>query len=153
MYFGAQHCPYCFQPTNPMTQLKDFGPNPFVVNIHEATMANQNYRLAFWTGKNLQMTLMALPPGGDIGLEVHPHTDQFIRLEQGYGVVQMGNRRDNLPFRQFVGPDSAIFVPAGTWHNLVNTGNMPLKLYTIYAPPNHPYGTVEKTKADAEKET
>ena len=132
---------------------KDQGPNPFVINIHEAAIQNQTFRTALWTGKHLQLTLMSLQPGEDIGLEVHPHVDQFLRIEHGQGITQMGRSRDNLSFQQYVGEDSAIFIPAGTWHNLTNTGHTPLKLYSIYAPPNHPFGTVHRTKAEAaEKE-
>ncbi|WP_235817425.1 MULTISPECIES: cupin domain-containing protein [Gracilibacillus] len=130
----------------------DFGKQPFVVNIAEATMQNQNYRTALWTGEHLQLTLMCIAPGDDIGLEIHPSTDQFLRLEQGQGLVLMGDRQDNLNYQQFVCEDYAILVPAGTWHNVINIGESPLKLYSIYAPPHHPYGTVQPTKADAEAE-
>ncbi|WP_432363960.1 cupin domain-containing protein [Sporosarcina sp. UB5] len=129
--------------------LKDYGDDPFVVNINEATKQNNTYRTALWTGDNLQLTLMSLNVGEDIGLEMHPDVEQFIRVEQGQGIVRMGPSRDNLNFERNVYDDSAILVPAGTWHNVINTGAIPLKVYTIYAPPNHPYGTVHKTKADA----
>ena len=98
----------------------------------------------------MQLTLMSIPVGESIGLEAHPHVDQFLRIEDGQGLVQMGSTRDNLTFRQPAFDDSAIFIPAGTWHNLTNTGNKPLKLYSIYAPPNHPWGTIHQTKAIAE---
>ena len=130
--------------------MSDYGPNPFVIDINKATLDNDNFRTAIWTGSYLQSTLMSIPAGEDIGLEVHPHVDQFLRIESGQGVTQMGNSRDNLSFRQPVFEDSAIFVPAGTWHNITNTGNRPLKLYSIYAPPNHAWGTVHQTKAIAE---
>jgi mannose-6-phosphate isomerase-like protein (cupin superfamily) len=130
--------------------LKDYGPNPFVVNINEATKQNNTYRTALWTGTHLQVTVMSLNAGEDIGLEMHPDVDQFLRIEQGQGIVQMGKTKDNLTFQRNVLDDSAIMIPAGTWHNLTNTGNIPLKLYSIYAPPNHPFGTVHVTKADAE---
>ncbi|CAH0259736.1 hypothetical protein SRABI96_03391 [Peribacillus sp. Bi96] len=130
-------------------ELKDYGPKPFVVNINEATKQNNNYRTALWTGKHLQVTLMSLKVGEDIGLEIHPNVDQFLRIEQGQGFVQMGNRKDNLNFVKDVYDDYAIMIPAGTWHNVTNTGNIPLKLYSIYAPPHHPFGTVHVTKADA----
>lgn len=130
--------------------LKDYGPNPFVVNINEATKQNNTYRTALWTGQHLQVTLMSLKPGEDIGLEMHPNVDQFLRLEQGQGIVQMGKDKNNLTFRRNVSDDFAILIPAGTWHNVTNTGNTPLKLYSIYAPPNHPFGTVHATKAAAE---
>jgi len=128
----------------------DFGPNPFVVDITKATLNNDTYRTALWTGKHLQLTVMSIPVGGDIGLEIHPDTDQFLRVEQGNGLAQMGNSRDNLHLQQPVFDDFAIFIPAGTWHNIINTGNKPLKLYSIYAPPHHPRGTIHQTKAIAE---
>ncbi|MFE4814497.1 cupin domain-containing protein [Peribacillus simplex] len=131
------------------TEAKDYGSKPFVVNINEASKQNTAYRTAIWTGKHLQVTLMSLKVGEDIGLEIHPNVDQFLRIEQGQGVVQMGNRQDNLNFVRNVYDDNAIMIPAGTWHNVTNTGNIPLKLYSIYAPPNHPFGTVHVTKADA----
>jgi mannose-6-phosphate isomerase-like protein (cupin superfamily) len=120
-----------------------------VVNIHQAAKQNKNYRTAIWTGKHLQVTVMSINVGDDIGLEVHANVDQFIRIEQGKGIVQMGDRKDRLDFKAKVYKDDAIMVPAGTWHNVTNTGNRPLKIYTIYAPPEHPFGTVHKTKADA----
>ena len=129
--------------------LKDYGPQPYVVNINEATKQNNTFRTALWTGHHLQVTLMSINVGEDIGLEIHPDTDQFLRIEQGRGVVRMGQNKNNLTFERKVDDDSAIMVPAGIWHNVINTGNVPLKLYTIYAPPHHPYGTVHRTKADA----
>jgi mannose-6-phosphate isomerase-like protein (cupin superfamily) len=132
------------------SESRDFGPGPFVVNIEDATQLNRNYRTVLWTGGHLQLTLMSLDVGEDIGLEIHPHLDQFIRIEQGQGLVMMGERRDELHFQRNVRDDYAIIIPAGTWHNLLNTGNKALKLYSIYAPPQHPPGTVHPTKADAE---
>lgn len=129
--------------------LTDYGPKPLVININEATKQNNTFRTALWTGEHLQVTLMSLNVGEDIGLEVHPNVDQLLRIEQGQGLVQMGNSKDNLNFKRHVYDEFAIIVPAGTWHNLTNTGNVPLKLYSIYAPPNHPFGTVHPTKADA----
>ncbi|WP_248278545.1 cupin domain-containing protein [Bacillus sp. DNRA2] len=130
-------------------QLRDYGPNPFVVNINEVTKENHNFRTALWTGQHLQVTLMSIGVGEDIGLEIHPNLDQFLRIEQGQGIVQMGPRKNQLNYRKTVRDDFAIMVPAGTWHNVINTGNIPLKLYSIYAPPQHPKGTVHKTKSDA----
>lgn len=131
--------------------LKDYGPNPFVVNIEDATKQNNNFRTALWTGEHLQLTLMSINVGEDIGLEIHPNTDQFIRIEEGQGLVKMGDKRDKLDFEKKVSDDSVVIIPAGKWHNLINTGNKPLKLYSIYAPPQHPHGTVHKTKAEAEE--
>jgi len=135
---------------NTFIQLKDYGPEPFVVNINEVTKQNNNFRTALWTGTHLQLTLMSLNVGEDIGLEIHPDLDQFIRVEEGEGIVKMGDSKTNLNFQRNVYDDFAFIIPAGKWHNLINTGNTPLKLYSIYAPPQHPYGTVHATKAIAE---
>ncbi|HAZ19294.1 MAG TPA: cupin domain-containing protein [Clostridiales bacterium] len=131
-------------------QETDHGPYPYVVNINEASKENQTFRTALWTGTYLQATLMSIPVGGDIGLEIHPQTDQFLRIEAGHGLVKMGNKKEVVTLQQEVFNDDAIFVPAGTWHNVINIGRKPLKLYSIYAPPHHPKGTVHKTKAEAE---
>ncbi len=150
-------CPFYFNTPmyNPnfskqSTKLKDYGPDPFVVNIEDITKQNNNFRTALWTGNHLQLTLMNIRVGEDIGLEVHPDLDQFIRIEEGQGLVKMGDRKDKLDFQRKVYDDYAFIIPAGKWHNLINTGNKPIKLYSIYAPPQHPYGTVHETKADAE---
>lgn len=131
---------------------KDYGPEPFVVNIDQMTRQNPNYRTALWTGSHLQLTLMSIPVGGEIGLEAHPDTDQFLRIESGNGMVMMGPAKDQLNIKRRVNDGYAVFVPAGTWHNIVNTGTRPLKIYTVYAPPHHPHGTVQATKAIADKE-
>lgn len=137
-------------PNYPYLELKDYGPQPFVINIDEATKQNDNYRTALWTGEHLQLTLMSIPVGGDIGLEMHPDVDQFIRIEEGQGLVQMGKKEDALDFQENVYDNYAFFIPVGTWHNLINTGREPIKLYSIYAPPQHPFGTVHVTKEDAQ---
>lgn len=129
--------------------MQDHGPAPYVVNVEELTLQNENYRTTAWTGNNLQMTLMTIPPSGDIGLEVHEDHDQFLRIEQGIAKVEMGPSQTELQSWD-AAAEFAIFVPAGTWHNLTNTGNEPLKLYSIYAPPEHAHGTVHVTKAEAE---
>ncbi|AVQ37770.1 cupin domain-containing protein [Clostridium botulinum] len=136
--------------SNRPIELKDYGPQPFVVNINEATKRNDTFRTALWTGKHLQVTLMSINVGDDIGLEMHPNVDQFIRVEEGQGLVKMGSNKDRPNFQAEVYDDFAIMIPAGTWHNIINTGNRPLKVYSIYAPPQHPHGTVHRTKADAE---
>ena len=164
------NCPYCCHPntmmynpnlrpqySNPcipdngtrysnLIELRDYGPEPFVVNINQAAKENNNFRTALWTGRHLQLTLMSINVGEDIGLERHPNVDQFIRIEQGQGLVQMGDSECRLDFQHYVSDDYAIFIPAGKWHNLINTGNIPLKLYSIYAPPQHPHGTVHAVK-------
>lgn len=130
-------------------RFNDQGKNPFVININQAAKQNNTFRTAIWTGDNLQVTLMSIDVGGDVGLEVHPDIDQFLRIEEDEGYVQMGPSKDELTFVRHVYDDSAIMVPAGTWHNITNTGNRPLKLYSIYAPPEHPFGTVHQTQAEA----
>jgi len=145
MFFPNQYAIGQDEDWNPI-RLKDYGPDPFVVNIERATEQNNTFRTALWTGKHLQLTLMSINVGEDIGLEMHPDVDQFIRIEEGRGLAIMGDSKDKLDFQANVRDDYAIFIPAGKWHNLINTGNIPLKLYSIYAPPEHPHGTVHVTK-------
>jgi mannose-6-phosphate isomerase-like protein (cupin superfamily) len=138
----------------PMSQgsdadIQDYGPAPFAVNINEITKLNTMFRSTLWTGEHFQLTLMSLNPGEDIGLEVHPNHDQFIRIEEGEGRVQMGNSEDALDYVVDVQDNYAFIIPAGKYHNLVNTGDIPLKLYSIYAPVQHPKGTIHETKEDA----
>lgn len=130
--------------------MQDQGPDPYVVDIEQATLENDKFRVAKWTGANLQLTLMSIQPGDDIGLEVHEDHDQFLRIEDGEGKVEMGADESSLDFVRNVSDDDAIFVPAGTWHNVTNIGDEPLKLYSIYAPGEHPRGTVHEDKAEAE---
>lgn len=132
-----------------MAEMNDYGPDPYVVNIEDLTVQNETFRTAAWTGKYMQMTVMAIQPGDDIGLEVHEDHDQFLRIEQGQAEVKMGPAEDNLETWQ-AEDDFAIFVPAGVWHNVVNTGDETLKLYSIYTPPEHAPGTVHVDKAEAE---
>ena len=128
----------------------DHGPYPYVVDISKAAQQNKAFRRTIWTGQHLQVTLMSIPVGGEIGIEMHPHTDQFLRIEEGCGLVRTGERKDALKKGQRVLSGYAIVVPMGTWHNVLNTGKKPLKLYSIYAPPQHPKGTVHQTKADSD---
>lgn len=128
--------------------LIDYGHDPIVFDIEEATHRNENFRTAFWTGDYIQMTLMTLQPGEDIGLELHTTTDQFIRVEEGTGTVFMGDTEENLDFIREIKEDFAVFIPAGKWHNLKNIGDKPLKLYSIYAPAEHAHGTVHKTRTE-----
>ena len=128
----------------------DRGPWPYAADIRKTAMKNQNFRAAAWTGCHLQMTLMCIPICGEIGLEIHPETDQMIRVEKGRAVVRMGNSRQMQNFQQQLCEGDVVFVPAGTWHNILNMGREPLKLSAIYAPPHHKRGTVHRTKAEAE---
>jgi mannose-6-phosphate isomerase-like protein (cupin superfamily) len=117
--------------------IKDLGPEPQSFDLEKATLENSNYRAVAWSGKYLQLTLMSIPAGEDVGLEVHPQTDQFLRLDAGRGRVQMGPTKDHLVFDREVADGWAIFVPAGTWHNVTNLGDGPMQLYTVYAPVHH----------------
>lgn len=116
----------------------------FVRNIEKATEDNTDFRRVLYTGKHLQLVLMALGPGEEIGEEVHDDHDQFFRIEAGNGVVVIDGRRQDIK------ADDGIVVPAGARHNVINTGTVPFKLYTIYGPPDHRDGIVRATKADAE---
>ena len=131
--------------------MTDFGPNPYVVDTEKTTLENQNYRTTVWTGKYMQMTVMAIKPGHDIGLEIHDDHDQFLRVEQGKARVQMGPAKDNLSFDKEVSDDWVILVPAGQWHNVTNIGDQDLKVYSLYAPAEHPHGAVHPTREDAER--
>ena len=133
-------------------KIRDYGDEPFLFNIHHATTMNENFRTTLWTGRDLQLTLMSIPACGDIGIEMHPDVEQFIRIESGKAKIYMGTCRNNLQEMRCVNGNDAILIPAGTWHNIVNAGNRPLKLYSLYAPPQHPLGTVHQTKEDAAHE-
>ncbi|MCL2455500.1 MAG: cupin domain-containing protein [Micrococcales bacterium] len=135
-----------------MADLTDHGPEPYVLDIEEATLENRSFRATLWTGAHLQLTVMSIPAGEDIGQEVHQGNDQFLRIEQGTGCVEMGPTQDQVTFSAQVSHDDAVFVPAGTWHNIINTGDQPLKLYTLYGPSDHLHGTLHPTKQDAEND-
>jgi mannose-6-phosphate isomerase-like protein (cupin superfamily) len=122
----------------------------WVGDIERATLDNATFRTVLFTGEHAQLTVMRLGPGEDIGRESHPHLDQFIRIEQGRGRVEFGTSEDRVDETHEVEDDWAIVIPAGVWHNVVNTGDGELKLYSLYAPPEHPADTVHETKADAE---
>ena len=131
-------------------EIRDYGCEPLIFNIDHATNMNQNFRTTLWTGRYMQLTLMSIPTCGEIGVEMHTDVDQFIRIESGRAKVYMGSCKSNLQEVQCVDESYALLIPAGTWHNIVNVGRCPLKLYSLYAPPQHPFGTVHNTKADAE---
>ena len=118
----------------------------YCANIEDATVDNEDFRRVVYTGRNLQLVLMTLPPGCDIGEEVHEDIDQFFRIEQGEGEVWI----DGVANR--VEDDFAVIVPAGARHNVVNTGSEPLRLYTIYGPPEHREGTVHRDRDQAERD-
>ena len=119
--------------------------NAFIGDIEDRTEANPDFRRVLYTGPHLQLVLMSLQPGEDLGEEIHQRTDQFFRVEAGKGTVWIDG------VEALIESDMAVVVPAGARHNIKNTGHKPLKLYTLYAPPEHPVGTVHHTKADAER--
>jgi mannose-6-phosphate isomerase-like protein (cupin superfamily) len=133
-------------------QVTDNGPRPNAFDIEKATVENETYRTVAWTGRYLQVTLMSIPVGDSIGLEVHPETDQFLRVDAGVGRCVMGPAKDELTFEQEVSDGWSIQVPAGSWHDVVNTGDEPLRVYAIYAPVHHAAGVVQGTKDDAERD-
>ena len=114
-------------------------------DIEKATVGNEDFRRVLYTGKNLQLVLMTLPPGCDIGEEVHEDRDQFFRIEEGRGTIHIDGTANEVE------SDFAVIVPAGARHNVVNGGDVPLKLYTLYGPPEHKDGLVHATKAEAER--
>ena len=130
--------------------ITDIGPQPQSFDLERATCDNAEYRSVAWSGRYLQVTLMSIPVGADIGLEAHPETDQFLRLDAGRGRVQMGTSKEQLTFDEEVCDGWCVLVPAGIWHNITNIGEEPMQLYAIYAPAHHKPGKVHRTAADAE---
>ena len=130
--------------------IRDYGGEAFVFNIDHAANMNEAFRRTLWTGRDLQLTLMSIPPCGEIGVEMHSDVDQFIRVVSGRAKVYFGNCQKSLEERACVDSRDAIIIPAGTWHNVVNASSHPLKLYSVYAPPQHPFGTVHQTREDAD---
>ena len=122
----------------------------YVDDIEQATLDNEHFRQVLFTGSQLQLTVMTIPPGGEVGLEMHEGLDQFIRVESGSAEVTLGRTKDSRDETHQVSDDWAAIIPGGTWHNVVNTGDEPLKLYSLYSPPEHPDGTVHETKADSD---
>ena len=118
----------------------------YVTNIEGQSLSNDYFRRVLFTDSNSQLVLMSLKPGEEIGMETHDGVDQFFRIESGRGAAFLDSRKYNLV------DGTAVVVPAGTQHNIVNTSRSePLKMYTIYSPPQHPDGTIHKTKAEAIK--
>ena len=122
----------------------------WVGDIEAITLGNSTFRTVLFTGTNLQLTVMSLEPGEEIGLEMHDHRDQFIRVEDGTATVTLGPRQDKIDITHQLAGDWAVIVPGGTWHNVINTGETPLRLYSLYAPPEHADGVIHHTKAEAD---
>jgi len=129
--------------------IHDIGPKPQSFDLEQATQANTNYRSVAWSGRYLQVTLMSIPVGSDIGLEMHPETDQFLRLDAGRGRVQIGTAKDRFTLEEEVSDGWCILVPAGSWHNVTNIGKEPMQIYAIYAPAHHKPGKIHEAASDA----
>lgn len=133
--------------TNSYSSCKnDYGPTPYVTNATCKALQNSTFRTALWTGHYLQMTIMSIPPCSDIGLEIHEDTDQIIHIEQGMGILKMGKHKNDLNWCQNICRGDSLFIPAGTWHNIINCERTPLKVSSIYGPPQHPAGIIECSK-------
>jgi mannose-6-phosphate isomerase-like protein (cupin superfamily) len=122
----------------------------WIGDIEKVTLDNSTFRTVVFTGDHTQLTVMRLAPGEDIGREVHPRLDQFLRIEDGQARVELGRTEDSVDETYDLEDDWAVIVPAGVWHNVVNTGASDVKLYSLYSPPEHPDGTVHRTKTEAE---
>ncbi len=129
--------------------ITDTGPDPLVVNIVNVVIDNDYFRSTLWTGNNLQVTVMNIEAGDDIGAEIHEE-DQFIKIESGRATVFIGRSAEDFYYQRLIDKDFAVIIPAGTWHNIKNTGDVPLKLYSVYAPPHHEKGTIHTTKEESE---
>lgn len=121
-----------------------------LINIRSEVMTNDNFRSEVWTGEYMQLTVMSIPVGGEIGLEVHSDLEQFIKVESGCANVYMGETKNSVRLVGKINPNYALVIPANTWHNVINACACPLKVYSLYAPPKHPVGTVHKSKLDSD---
>jgi len=115
----------------------------YIVDLEKKTLSNENFREVLYTAKNSQLVVMTIQPGEDIGVETHEGHDQFIRVEAGTAKALLNGEEHELT------DGFAVVIPAGTEHNIINTGTDKLKLYTLYTPPEHPDGTIHATKSDA----
>lgn len=118
------------------------------VDANKYMPANEMLSTTLWADDNMQVTSQLIPVGSEVGLDVHPYIDQYFRIDEGEGEVQMGDARDKLTFAQPVSADFSIYVPAGKWYNIINTGNRPLKLYSVLALTEYSQGTVHLTYKD-----
>ena len=134
---------------------QDLGPKASLLNIRYEAIKNKSFRRAIWTGEKMQVTVMSIPVGGEIGVEMHESVDQLIKVEQGCADIYMGDTKQDIKFVGRMNANYALVIPSGVWHNVVNACSCDLKVYSVYAPPNHPYGTVHQDKkaADAAEDT
>ena len=129
---------------------EDIGKGSWIEDVDAKTAENTTFRTVVHTGRHTQLTVMCIRPGEDIGREVHRGHDQFLRIVEGHARVELGPNEGEVEQTQQIEPGWAVIVPAGVWHNVVNTGKDDLKLYSLYSPPVHLDGTVHHTKAEAE---
>ncbi|CAN5883067.1 hypothetical protein BH24ACT6_BH24ACT6_14370 [soil metagenome] len=122
----------------------------WIADIEKTTIDNTNFRTVLFTARHIQLTVMSLAVGENIGWEMHDNLDQFLRIERGSGTLRLGSSSDDVAEEHAVSDDWAMIIPAGTWHDVANDGDGELKLYSVYGPPDHPAGTLHVTKADAE---
>lgn len=122
----------------------------WVGDIEAITEDNSTFRTVLWTGTNLQLTVMCLTTGEEVGMEMHDHLDQFIRVESGSARITLGPSAEEVEVAHDIADDWAMIIPAGTWHNVTNSGTQDLRLYSVYAPPEHPADAVHRTKAEAD---
>ena len=121
-----------------------------ILPIHNVACRNPYFRKEVWTAEHAQITVMSIPAGGEIGLEMHGEDDQILSIEYGMASVYMGKTKQGVRFVGQSIPGTIILIPAGTWHNVINDQKTPLKLFSVYAPPHHPKGTVHKTKFESD---
>ena len=123
-----------------------------IINVFNLSMLNNNFRKEVFTGQYSQITVMSIPSGGEIGLEFHSDLDQILVIEYGVASVYTGKSKNSVAFNGCANNQCAVLIPAGTYHNIINEQNVPLKLFSVYAPPKHPIGTVHKTKFQSDLE-
>ena len=121
-----------------------------VIDIYKLSCANEYFRREIWTGEYSQITIMSIPSGGEIGLEFHDDLDQILVVEYGSANVYTGKTKSAVRYSGVANDNSIIIIPAGTWHNVINNRNVPLKLFSVYAPPKHPIGIIHKTKFESD---
>ena len=132
--------------------ITDYGPSPFILNIHDETLRNPSFRTTRWTGQHMQLTLMSIPADYETGAETHPNEDQYLCVIDGKGIIYMGDSPYNLFCSHPLDNGCAVLIPANIWHNLINSGDRPLKLYCIYSPVVHQPDTVHWTKRESDME-
>ena len=130
------------------SNIQDRGNDPTVLDFNKTLRDNESYRVALWTGEHLQAVAMTVPAGGEIPAELHEDTDQMLFITEGSGEILMGRNPERLSYREALGPGYAAIVPAGMWHTVRNLGRGPLRLISVYGPPHHPYGTLQRNMSE-----